>query len=72
MSDDAHLDPSRDVPEAYQSVLGLLCDLWDQVRCFRSCCPPNEFVLALLADLESRLVAMGVVLKAKAKMDRNK
>jgi len=46
-----------------------LCDLWDQVRCFRSCCPPNEFVLALLADLESRLIAMGIVLKAKAKID---
>ena len=67
--DDAHLDPSRDVPEAYQAMLGLLYDLWDQVRCFRSCCPPNEFVLALLADLESRLVAIGVVLRAKIKMD---
>ena len=67
--DDAHLDPPRDVPEAYQSMFGLLCDLSDQVRCFRSCCPPNEFVVALLTDLESRLVTMGVVLKAKAKMD---
>ena len=69
MSDDAHLDPSRDVPEAYQSLLGLLHDLWDQVRCFRSCCPSNEFVLALLSDLESRLVAIGVVLSVKIKME---
>ena len=69
MFDDAHLDPSRDVPEAYQSMLGFLCDLSDKIRCFRLCCPRNEFVLALLADLESRLVAIGVVLKVKIKMD---
>ena len=66
--DDAHIDPSRDLPEAYQPMLGLLRDLWNQVCSFRSCCPRDTFLLALLADLESRLVAIVVVLKAKARM----
>ena len=46
-----------------------MCDLWDQVGRFKSDCRGDEFVLALLTDLEDRLVAIGVVLVAKIKMD---
>jgi hypothetical protein len=57
------------MPESFRSTLDLLCDLWDQVGRFKSRCHGDEFILALLSDLEDGLVAMGVVLVTNIEID---
>ena len=53
----------------YEPVYGFLQDLWEQTKLFQSTGRHDEFVNSLLADLESRLVAIAVVLRARERMD---
>ena len=61
-----HIDPSRD--ERAHPTLDFLGDLWDQVVRFRTGAPHEAFVIALLMQLESRLVATALILKIKSEM----
>ena len=53
----------------YDPTFGFLYDLWEQTKFFQSTVQHDEFVHALLADLESRLVALVIVLRARERMD---
>ena len=60
-------EPKRSA-STYDPTYGFLCDLWEQTKLFHSTVQREEFVHALLADLELRLVAMVIVLRARERM----
>jgi hypothetical protein len=60
-----HLDPSLDRPVAHQELCDLLCGLWTQILLAKGRYQADTFENALLTDLESRLVAMALVLRIK-------
>ena len=68
--DDVHLDPSLDLSPAHQQLFDLLCGLWAQVRLAQDSSSGDQFAVSLLKDLESRLMAMALVLKVKSNMGR--
>jgi hypothetical protein len=67
--DGIHLDPSQDTAELYQATLDLLSDMWNQVSRLKSACDGDPFASALLTDLETRVVAAGLLLNLKIKLD---
>ena len=66
--DRASSEPKKAV-STYDPISGFLCDLWEQTQLFQSSGQHGEFDHALLADLESRLVAMVIVLRIRERMD---
>ena len=68
ISDEIHLDPSMDLSEAHGEVFNFLAGVWGQVGLMKALNVHDEFVFALMGDLESRLVAMGLVLKFNSEM----
>ena len=61
------IDPSLD-PTDLGPIFDLLADLWDQVVRFKNQTQHDEFVVALLTDLEHRLVATALVLRVKTRL----
>ena len=61
-------EPKR-YASTYDATFGFLRDLWEQTKLFQSTVQHDEFVHALLADLESRLVALVIVLRARERLD---
>ncbi|MCK1538193.1 MULTISPECIES: hypothetical protein [unclassified Bradyrhizobium] len=60
--DFVHLDPSSDPPEPYQDAVELFCELWAKLRGFQSRCAQDQVLLAVIRDLEHRLIAAGLIL----------
>ena len=65
---DPHLDPSCDPPELYLAAIELFCEVWGKLRAFRSGCEGDALLLALFRQLESQLVAAGLLLSVAAEL----
>ena len=65
----AHLDPSRDPPEHYRAAFDLFCEFWSRLRLFRSLHLADDFLAEVLAHLENQLLAAGLLLAIKIKID---
>ena len=67
-TDDIHIDPSLDRLATHQPAFDFLCDLWDQLVRYKAGSSHDEAVVALLQNLESRIVATALVLNIRLKM----
>ena len=53
----------------YDPSFGVLSDLWEQTKLFPSTLQHDEFVHELIADLQSALAAMLIVLRTREEKD---